>query len=119
MTTPTPNLRAACTAGAAAHRLHRGVERGSDDLVVCAECGWAYAPGFGPVAEQAAGDNSRVHEHKAAVVIDAALPHLRAAIWADVQAALAEALPVTTDETRSRDARRLLAIVERAIKAGA
>ena len=30
MTTPTPNLRAACTAGAAAHRLHRGVERGYD-----------------------------------------------------------------------------------------
>lgn len=41
MTTPTPNLRAACTAGAAAHRLHQGVERGSDDLVVCAECGWS------------------------------------------------------------------------------
>ena len=78
-----PGVAEALRAGAAAHTRHTGTERGSDDLVICAECGWAYAPGFA-VDE---GD-SRVHEHKATVAIDAALPHLFAAARTSLPLAL-------------------------------
>lgn len=78
-----PGMVEALRAGAAAHTRHTGVERGSDDLVICSGCGWAYVPGF--ALDE--GD-SRVHEHKATVAIDAALPHL----FADARTSLPLAL---------------------------